>query len=567
LHSLDDLSHIIAYSEHVGEALFAVDREWRVRAANRLALDFAHLTAERAIGRHYWEIVPPRGPITQALRDAMASGTPTKFEFASEFRPGSILCGVAIPLRDGLIVSFRDVTQERDLARANEERLRTIANNIPNGMVYQIARTPDGSVRFTYLSQAIERLHGLNAEAVLADPELLDSQVLDEYRPQLDALRLSADRVTEVSTEIPMRVPSGEIRWFQRASASRRLPGGTTIWDGVEIDVTERRRTEAALREREAELWNALEAASLATFEVDKRTRAVRSSPRLAEIYDYPLDRPLTVEDLRARCHPEDRPLITDQIARAVDPAEQRFEMEFRLLLSDGGIRWVNGRGEWIRDENGSVVGSRGIVLDISERKFAEERQTLLVHELNHRVKNTLATVQSLVSQTLRNAKGPGSAREDIEARLLAFSRAHDVLTRESWEGADLTDIVDEAIGPYREKDYSRFAVSGPFVRLKPQAALGLAMALQELATNAAKYGALSNAAGRVLVTWSVSGSAEERRLHFNWTESGGPPVDPPARRGFGSRLIERSLAQQLGADVSLRFPTSGLTCAIVAQL
>jgi PAS domain S-box-containing protein len=695
LHSLDDLPHIVAYSEHVGEALFAVDREWRVRAANRLALDFAHLTAERVIGRLYWDIGPPRGPITQTLRDAMANGTPIKFEFESEFRPESILCGVAIPLRDGLIVSFRDVTQERNLARSNEERLRTIANNIPNGMVYQMARAADGSVRFTYVSQAVERLHGLNAEAVLADPKLLDSQVLDEYRPQLDALRLSADRVTEVSTEIPMRVPSGEVRWFHRASACRRLPDGTTIWDGVEIDITEHRRAEAALRdsetrlklaleaarmavfewnsatqditpspqlnrllgfppdyeltekearslhlpsederlseiaraalqngerqfeleyqalgpggqprwfalraqfenprdgvpervigvlldittrrraeealrEREAGLWNALEAASLATFEVDRRTRAVRSTPRLAEIYDYPPDRPLTVEDLRARCHPEDRSLIADQIARAAGSGQQRFELEFRLLLPDGTVRWVNGRGEWIRDEDGIVIGSRGVVLDISQRKHAEERQTLLVHELNHRVKNTLMTVQSLVNQTLRNAKGPGSAREDIEARLLALSRAHDVLTRESWEGADLADIVAEAIGPYRERNRSRFSISGPPIRLKPQAALALAMALQELATNAVKYGALSIEAGAVSVSWTVGNRSEEPCLQLNWTESGGPPVIPPARRGFGSRLIERSLAQQLDADVSMRFPASGLTCTIDAPL
>jgi two-component sensor histidine kinase len=147
------------------------------------------------------------------------------------------------------------------------------------------------------------------------------------------------------------------------------------------------------------------------------------------------------------------------------------------------------------------------------------------------------------------------------------LSRAHDVLTRESWEGADIADIVAEAIGPYREKDRSRFSISGPPIRLKPQAALALAMALQELVTNAAKYGALSNEAGTVSVSWSVGGRPEEPRLQLDWTESGGPPVIPPARRGFGSRLIERSLAQQLGADVSMRFPATGLTCTIDAPL
>jgi two-component sensor histidine kinase len=181
-------------------------------------------------------------------------------------------------------------------------------------------------------------------------------------------------------------------------------------------------------------------------------------------------------------------------------------------------------------------------------------------------VKNTLATVQSIAMRTLRSAENPKQARIDFEARLLALSRAHDVLTRENWEGADLDVIVRQAIAPYSGRGEKRFMLSGGSVRLTPRVALALAMALQELATNAVKYGALSRDSGRVDIAWSVEGS-QPPHLTLRWTENGGPPVTPPQRRGFGSRLIERSLARDLNGSVALEFAPSGLVCRIEAAM
>ncbi len=213
-----------------------------------------------------------------------------------------------------------------------------------------------------------------------------------------------------------------------------------------------------------------------------------------------------------------------------------------------------------------------GIHQEVTEAKRAEEHLRLLIHELNHRVKNTLATVQSIAVQSLNRLAGreAGAARAAFEARLIALARAHDVLTRESWEGADLAGVVAGAIAPHDGpggggpgEGRPRFAVSGPPLRLSPRMALSIAMALHELATNAVKYGALSCPGGQVAIAWSVADGA----LVLRWRESGGPPVVAPTRTGFGSRLIGRSLARELDGRVEFRFPPEGVTCTIRAPL
>jgi two-component sensor histidine kinase len=188
-------------------------------------------------------------------------------------------------------------------------------------------------------------------------------------------------------------------------------------------------------------------------------------------------------------------------------------------------------------------------------------------------VKNTLATVQSIAAQSFREAEASGEAgrvaltRAAFEARLFALARAHDVLTQENWESAGLRDIIDQAVAPYRGGvDYHVFITEGPNLRVTPQMALSLSMALHELCTNAVKYGALSRSGGHVHVTWAeVNG--QERRLRLVWQERDGPPVAPPTRRGFGTRLIERGVARELGGHVTLAYDPQGLTCTVDVPL
>ncbi len=219
-----------------------------------------------------------------------------------------------------------------------------------------------------------------------------------------------------------------------------------------------------------------------------------------------------------------------------------------------------------IRDAHGRITGVFAEGSDVTERVRSEDHQRLLLNELNHRVKNTLATVQSIASQTLRNAGSTVAAREAIESRLFALSRAHDVLTRENWDGAWIGEVVGEAMSPFQSTGQSRIHCHGPAIRLPPNVAL--AMALQELATNAVKYGALSNERGEVEISWQVDRMREEPHLLLRWEERGGPPVSPPSRRGFGTRLVERSLAQgHLGGEARIAFAPAGVICTVDAPL
>ncbi|HEX8526772.1 sensor histidine kinase [Allosphingosinicella sp.] len=214
-------------------------------------------------------------------------------------------------------------------------------------------------------------------------------------------------------------------------------------------------------------------------------------------------------------------------------------------------------------DPSGRPVGLHAIARDVTERRRAEERQRLLVNELNHRVKNTLALVQGLALQSFKDGRDPGEAREAFQKRLAALATAHDLLTRESWEGATLERLVEEALGHHNAQD-QRIGWAGPPVTLNPKAAVSLVMALHELSTNAAKYGAMSVPEGRVTVSWQLTGPG---RLGIEWRERGGPPVAPPARRGFGFRMIERALAADLAGGARLDFEREGLVCRIDASL
>jgi len=224
---------------------------------------------------------------------------------------------------------------------------------------------------------------------------------------------------------------------------------------------------------------------------------------------------------------------------------------------------WLNFIYQPIRDADGKVVGIFVQGHDVTNDMVAAERQKLMIDELNHRVKNTLATVQSIAMQTARSHTDPAAFAEGFQARLIALSHTHDLLTQRHWEGADLRDIL------LHETDVhgaTRVVLNGPPVILSPAAALSLGMIFHELATNAAKYGALTFGEGRVFVDWAVANQSD-RRLTIEWRELNGPPVAPPERRGFGSRLIERNVRHDLAGDVKLSYPTDGFHAEISVPL
>lgn len=218
-----------------------------------------------------------------------------------------------------------------------------------------------------------------------------------------------------------------------------------------------------------------------------------------------------------------------------------------------------------VRDEDGKIVQHFISVVDLTKHKNEQIQSKMLINELNHRVKNTLSTVQSIVWQALRTFTDPKQLHVSIEARLLALSRSHDLLTREKWKSARLSDIVYDALEPFGVADgrAERIVIKGERVRFPPKAALALGIAFNELATNAVKYGAFSNAVGSILIDWSIEPSPQGDRLILYWRERDGPKVSAPTRKGFGTRMIEQGLALELEGTADLDYAPEGLICTM----
>jgi two-component sensor histidine kinase len=232
-------------------------------------------------------------------------------------------------------------------------------------------------------------------------------------------------------------------------------------------------------------------------------------------------------------------------------------------LKKDHSRFWASGEMMPLKNEAGVVQGFVKIVRDQTARRLADERQTILTQELAHRVKNTLAVVQAISSQTLRDEVPFAIARESFNARLMALSRANDVLMHGSWTTASLRELVASAATLHGTGDPLRFHFGGPDVSVGPRAALAFAMVLHELCTNAVKYGALSVPQGRVSVLWETVEADDQLQLWFRWEETGGPFVAPPTKRGFGSRLIEHSFSQHARGAVKLEYPASGVRLSV----
>ena len=263
---------------------------------------------------------------------------------------------------------------------------------------------------------------------------------------------------------------------------------------------------------------------------------------------------------------PEDRARGAPERERETALRDGRAEDRRWHLRKDGTRFW--GSGMMMRLTEAETPGFVKILRDETVFKEAEEQRLLLINELNHRVKNTLATVQSISAQTLRAAHVDPAVQATLEGRLTLLSEAHNILTRESWEGAGLLEIVSRAVAPLGGQGRAnRLAVDGANVWVTPRIALALSLALHELATNAVKYGALSVPGGQVSVRWSVTHQDLSSCLELIWEETGGPPVQPPTRQGFGTRLIQQGLSRELNGEARLEYRPEGLRCRIKAPL
>jgi PAS domain S-box-containing protein len=261
----------------------------------------------------------------------------------------------------------------------------------------------------------------------------------------------------------------------------------------------------------------------------------------------------ITVDAIRALIHPDDWNSL-QHIARGMVEGTRTQQTEFRVLRPNGEIRWCIGTAAASVDSAGKAVRISGVTIDITDRKEADERQVLLAREVDHRARNALAVIQSIIRLT--RAKSVDDYVQAIEGRIKALARAHTLLSDSRWHGADLATLVAEELAPYRAGDKIKF--NGPDISLQPATAQGLALALHELATNAAKHGALSSPNGKIRLDWQLEGEA----LTLHWAETGGPSIMEPSSRSFGLKVIVASIEQQLSGKTSFDWDPQGLRCA-----
>lgn len=546
--------------EYAGMGIVAMDRKYVIASANAAFAAICGHAVKDLIGRSCLELTHPEDTHKNdvALEELTRTGNPVAFEKRYVTKSGRHVW-VRFMLSNGERGQLLAVVEHIDARKRADERVRQSAKQV--ALVMNAAPVPiayvDKDLRYRLVNKAYARRFDLTPDECVGrhTTEVVGTDAMGPFKPHIDAALAGESVEFEVEAQYAqgMRVMHGH--YEPEFDAAGEVAG----FVAVVSDVTERRLTEERLRESEQRFRLIAESAPVMLWKGDHTGHCTYLNRALREFWGVTFEQMATF-DWTSTVHPDDRPALFAPFDGAMKN-HTPFSVEARYRRADGEYRVLSTQARPRFGPRGEFAGMIGINVDITERKHAEEQRTLLINELNHRVKNTLATVQSLASQTLRNTERSADAHPMFEARLLALSRAHDILTRQSWQGASLREVVDRALEPFQTAN-GRIHVDGDAVRLSPKQALALSMALHELATNAAKYGALSNDSGRVGVQWQVT-LGDNAELQLTWTESGGPPVQPPTRTGFGSRLIQRSLAHDLGGATSLEYRPQGLISVI----
>ncbi|WP_370434483.1 PAS domain S-box protein [Microvirga sp. TS319] len=572
-HSRQDLED---FFENGAVGLHLVGADGTILRANRAELELLGYTADEYIGRKISEFHADAPVIEDILRRLSRGEKLDKYPARLKARDGSIrhvLITSNVHFRHGEFRNTRcftvDVTDQHradEALRESQQRLAVTYEKAPIGIAEM-----DAAGRFVRVNAALSVIIGYAPE------ELLGRSFIDLTHPE--------DR--DDDTERYARQVRGEIAHYSTQKRFLRKDGrivfvnvlSSSVLDqhgrfryGVRVvqDVTERLRAEERLRESERHVRELLDALPAAIYTTDADGRityynqaAVAFSGRTPTLGS---DEWCVTWRLFT---PDGTPLPHDQCPMAVALKEGRpIRGEEAIAERPDGTRvpFIPFPTP-LRDASGRIIGAVNMLVDITERKQAEEHQRVLIDELNHRVKNTLATVQSIAIQTIRTSPDLKIFSENFEARLLSLSKAHELLTRRAWTGVNLRDIVCQELEPYDDGSATRVRLDGLDLTLEPRIGLALSLVLHELTTNAAKYGALSTGQGLVTVRWSAPESGPPDVLRIDWIESGGPTVKPPAKRSFGTRLIERSMTKDLQGVARFDFDPAGLHCTLELPL
>lgn len=558
------------FFENGAVGLHLVDGAGVILRANKAELELMGYAAEEYVGRPIADFHADPDVIRDILRRLKAGERLDQYPARLKAKDGSIkhvLISSSVLFRDGEFVNTRcfsvDVTAAREAEAARLEAERRLEKTYESVTVGIGETDEDG--RFLTVNPAFTIITGYSREELigmsfeqLTHPDDRGAD-LALYRDQV------AGRREAYSIEKRYRRKDGGEVFVEVLSSSVRTGDGRFLY-GVRVvkDVTDRKRVEQRLQESEQRSRELLDALPIAVYTTDADGRITYYNEAAVAFSGR---RPTLGLDEWCVCWkllwPDGTPLPHDEspMAMALKEGQEARGVEAVAERPDGARRTFTPYPTLLRDSKGQVVGAINVLVDITDRKQADEEQKLLIDELNHRVKNTLATVQSISLHTHRST--PEAFVERFEDRLLALSKAHDLLTRRRWTGVGLGELLEQELAPYSDADQSRIVLDGPELTLSARTGLALGMVLHELVTNAAKYGALSADGGRVQVAWSQEQDGSRKILNIRWIESGGPAVEAPTRRGFGRQLIERNVTRDLGGQADLQFLPRGLRCLV----
>jgi PAS domain S-box-containing protein len=450
----------------------------------------------------------------------------------------------------------------RKLVNASVEELgagnaivRPAADANTLGMAFILEVKPDGSRRFLFAGPRCLAVNGVTGEQAMTDAALVLDRILPEHRAAFDAAEAQARaNLAPFDIEVAMHGADGKVCWRRFASLPRAQPDGTVLWDGLEIDVTDRRTMAAELVEQHRRLEVAVEAAGLGFWEWEIGSGKVTWSEHNKALYGLAPDAEVSVQSYFAMVHPDDVEAVRSAFLATRDSSEGGdYSIEHRIVTASGETRWILAHARVAKDTPGETRVAVGTSLDITERKAAEERRALLMGELAHRAKNGIAVLMAIVSQTARGAETVESFQELIMSRLQAMANSQDLVTASGGRPVGLADVIDKALSPFGKGRVDLDPAIAE-VTIRGEMAVGMGLLLHEMATNAVKYGALSRGKGRVALTLET---APEGRGAFAWRETGGPPVKAPERPGFGTRLLQQVLRPQ-GGEVTFQFEPQG---------
>jgi PAS domain S-box-containing protein len=472
--------------------------------------------------------------------------------------------------RFGVVCHFYDLSERQKYEAALRESETTFRVMFDASAVGKIEVEP-GTTRFLRVNAAMCKFLGYTEEELLARTVLDVTHPDDRDESRYLGQRLVAGESDVFDVEKRYIRKDGTIVWARVTVNLIRDASGRPLRNMAVIqDLNARKQAEQDLQASKDRLQLALDAARLGSFRYDPLRHVLSGDARAKEIFDFDIaENEAAIEELVKRVHPDDVERFWAVRETALDPADPKpYANEYRLRRRDGEVRWVESRGLAYCEGAGperQVVSFVGTVQDITERKEREEKEHLLMREINHRAKNMLSVVDAIAHQTA--TRNPEDFIERFSERIQALSANQDLLVRNEWNGVEIADLAGAQLAHFADLIGSRIAVHGPRLRLKAAAAQAIGLALHELATNAGKYGALSTDAGRVDIRWGIDGDT----LTMSWSEHEGPPVCAPKRRGFGTIVMEMMAERSVDGKVDLDYAPSGLvwrlTCSAANAL